>query len=303
MHREDVPDGGWYVGPDDRARVAARPPAGAEEIFGPVLTVVPADDLDDAVALANDTDYALTAGVLLPLAGHHRRGRPGAAGRQRLRQPPHRGGRRRPPAVRRLRPVGRRLEGGRPRLPAPVRRSPRRHREHRAPGLRGLATPVTSVSPWTASSSPRSTSAACAAPVDSPLVAEFMDALDPINAAGRGHRWFRVALPDRGGQRHRGAPVRRRQHPGEHVGLGVRRPPRRVRLPLGPRRVPAAPAGVVRADDARRSPRCGGYRPVTSPRSRRASSGWSTCGPTGRRPTPSPSASRFPAPAASDVAR
>jgi RHH-type proline utilization regulon transcriptional repressor/proline dehydrogenase/delta 1-pyrroline-5-carboxylate dehydrogenase len=35
-----------------------------EEIFGPVLGVFPARDLDEALALANDTDYALTAGIL-----------------------------------------------------------------------------------------------------------------------------------------------------------------------------------------------------------------------------------------------
>mgnify|MGYP003694620245 FL=1 len=32
------------------------------EIFGPVLSVLKARDLDDAIRIANDTDYALTAG-------------------------------------------------------------------------------------------------------------------------------------------------------------------------------------------------------------------------------------------------
>ncbi|MFD9739969.1 aldehyde dehydrogenase family protein [Umezawaea sp. NPDC059074] len=35
-----------------------------EEIFGPVVTVLTVDSDDEAVALANDTDYGLTAGVL-----------------------------------------------------------------------------------------------------------------------------------------------------------------------------------------------------------------------------------------------
>jgi len=60
---QDVPGGGWYVGPtiivsrDPRARVAC------EEVFGPVLVVFRADDFEHALALANDTDYALTGGV------------------------------------------------------------------------------------------------------------------------------------------------------------------------------------------------------------------------------------------------
>ena len=63
LERNDVPDGGWYVGrrwssrDDPRARVAT------DEIFGPLLTVLRADDFDHALALANDTDYALTAGL------------------------------------------------------------------------------------------------------------------------------------------------------------------------------------------------------------------------------------------------
>ena len=61
--RDDVPGGGWYVGPtivvsgDPRARVAC------EEIFGPVLVVFCADDFEHALALANDPDYALAGGV------------------------------------------------------------------------------------------------------------------------------------------------------------------------------------------------------------------------------------------------
>jgi aldehyde dehydrogenase (NAD+) len=34
-----------------------------EEIFGPVLSVIPADDEDQAVAIANDTIYGLNASV------------------------------------------------------------------------------------------------------------------------------------------------------------------------------------------------------------------------------------------------
>jgi acyl-CoA reductase-like NAD-dependent aldehyde dehydrogenase len=34
-----------------------------EEIFGPVLSIMPYDSEEEAVAIANDTDYGLAAGV------------------------------------------------------------------------------------------------------------------------------------------------------------------------------------------------------------------------------------------------
>lgn len=63
LRRDDVPADGFFVGPtvvevDDPTAPIAR-----DELFGPVLTVLRADDLDHALALANDTDYALTAGI------------------------------------------------------------------------------------------------------------------------------------------------------------------------------------------------------------------------------------------------
>jgi RHH-type transcriptional regulator, proline utilization regulon repressor / proline dehydrogenase / delta 1-pyrroline-5-carboxylate dehydrogenase len=62
VHRKDIPDGGWYAGPM-LCIAGAQHPLARDEIFGPVLTVLAADDLDHAIALANDTDYALTAGA------------------------------------------------------------------------------------------------------------------------------------------------------------------------------------------------------------------------------------------------
>jgi RHH-type transcriptional regulator, proline utilization regulon repressor / proline dehydrogenase / delta 1-pyrroline-5-carboxylate dehydrogenase len=63
VERADVPDGGWYVGPT--VVVVDRPDArvATEEIFGPVLACVRADDFDHALAIANSSDYALAAGV------------------------------------------------------------------------------------------------------------------------------------------------------------------------------------------------------------------------------------------------
>jgi aldehyde dehydrogenase (NAD+) len=54
---------GWYVEPTlfvdvDNSMTIAR-----EEIFGPVLAVIPYDDDDDAVRIANDSGYGLSGGV------------------------------------------------------------------------------------------------------------------------------------------------------------------------------------------------------------------------------------------------
>ena len=48
-------------------------PLWTDEIFGPLLTVVTAGDLDEALALANDTPYALTAGFFSRSPAHLRR--------------------------------------------------------------------------------------------------------------------------------------------------------------------------------------------------------------------------------------
>ncbi|MCE9630826.1 MAG: proline dehydrogenase family protein [Planctomycetia bacterium] len=56
-------DQGWFVGPHVFADVDPVGPLGQDEIFGPVLAVLRARDFDHAIALANDTPYALTAGV------------------------------------------------------------------------------------------------------------------------------------------------------------------------------------------------------------------------------------------------
>jgi RHH-type proline utilization regulon transcriptional repressor/proline dehydrogenase/delta 1-pyrroline-5-carboxylate dehydrogenase len=62
LARDDVPDGGWFVGPTIVAVDDPRAPIATEEIFGPVLAVLQARDFDHAIELANATDYALTAG-------------------------------------------------------------------------------------------------------------------------------------------------------------------------------------------------------------------------------------------------
>jgi len=59
----DAPGGGNYVAPCLYAPVDPEHPLAREEIFGPVLVATPFRDEDEAVALANATDYGLVAGV------------------------------------------------------------------------------------------------------------------------------------------------------------------------------------------------------------------------------------------------
>ncbi len=62
--REEVADHGWFVGPTIVIDVSPSSKVAREEVFGPVLVVLRAEALDHALALANDTDYALTGGVM-----------------------------------------------------------------------------------------------------------------------------------------------------------------------------------------------------------------------------------------------
>lgn len=60
---DDVPNNGYFVPPTVVEVEDPGAPVACEEIFGPVLTVLRAADLDEAMALANASDYALTAGI------------------------------------------------------------------------------------------------------------------------------------------------------------------------------------------------------------------------------------------------
>ncbi len=61
--RDDVPREGYYLAPAVFTGVSPQDPLAQEEIFGPVLSVLRAETFEQAVALANGTAYALTAGV------------------------------------------------------------------------------------------------------------------------------------------------------------------------------------------------------------------------------------------------
>jgi betaine-aldehyde dehydrogenase len=54
---------GWYVEPTVFADVRNDMKIAREEIFGPVVAVIPYDGVDDAVRIANDSDYGLSGSV------------------------------------------------------------------------------------------------------------------------------------------------------------------------------------------------------------------------------------------------
>ena len=54
---------GWFIEPTIVDDVPLGDPLAQEEVFGPVLAVQIAEDYEEAVAIANGTDYALVAGI------------------------------------------------------------------------------------------------------------------------------------------------------------------------------------------------------------------------------------------------
>lgn len=64
---------GFYVRPTLLAGVENDMPIAQEEVFGPVQSVIAYDDLDDAVRIANDTPYGLSAGIFTKDVGRAHR--------------------------------------------------------------------------------------------------------------------------------------------------------------------------------------------------------------------------------------
>jgi len=60
---EGVPTGGFWFEPTLLADVDNSMEVAQEEVFGPVTCVIPYDDIDDAVRIANDSKYGLAASV------------------------------------------------------------------------------------------------------------------------------------------------------------------------------------------------------------------------------------------------
>ena len=65
-HRPKDLERGWFVEPTVFANVDNASTIAQEEIFGPVLSVIPAADERDAVRIANDTPYGLNSAVFTP---------------------------------------------------------------------------------------------------------------------------------------------------------------------------------------------------------------------------------------------
>jgi betaine-aldehyde dehydrogenase len=81
-----LPDRGWFVAPTIVTDAALDSEIVQEEVFGPVITVHPYADVDDAVRIANDSHYGLAGAVygdpdeVLPVARRVRTGSIGLNG-------------------------------------------------------------------------------------------------------------------------------------------------------------------------------------------------------------------------------
>jgi RHH-type proline utilization regulon transcriptional repressor/proline dehydrogenase/delta 1-pyrroline-5-carboxylate dehydrogenase len=64
------PETGYFVPPTVFTNVTENATIAQEEIFGPVLTVIKADNFDRALEIANGTDYALTGGLYSRTPAH-----------------------------------------------------------------------------------------------------------------------------------------------------------------------------------------------------------------------------------------
>jgi acyl-CoA reductase-like NAD-dependent aldehyde dehydrogenase len=69
--RPEDQERGWFVQPTIFADVENSHTIAREEIFGPVLAVIPYDGVEDALAIANDSDFGLGGSVW---TGDHDRG-------------------------------------------------------------------------------------------------------------------------------------------------------------------------------------------------------------------------------------
>jgi RHH-type proline utilization regulon transcriptional repressor/proline dehydrogenase/delta 1-pyrroline-5-carboxylate dehydrogenase len=65
-----IPENGYFVPPTVFIDISENATIAQEEIFGPVLAVIKADNFDHALSIANGTDYALTGGLYSRTPAH-----------------------------------------------------------------------------------------------------------------------------------------------------------------------------------------------------------------------------------------
>ena len=63
VHSPACGDSPWFIEPTIFTQVNNKMRIAQEEVFGPVLAVIPFEDEDEAIAIANDVDFGLAAGV------------------------------------------------------------------------------------------------------------------------------------------------------------------------------------------------------------------------------------------------
>ena len=66
----EAPSEAFYVPPTVVGELSPASSLLREEIFGPLLAVIRAESMDEALALANDSDYALTGGLFSRSPAH-----------------------------------------------------------------------------------------------------------------------------------------------------------------------------------------------------------------------------------------
>jgi RHH-type proline utilization regulon transcriptional repressor/proline dehydrogenase/delta 1-pyrroline-5-carboxylate dehydrogenase len=69
----ESPENGYFIGPIIFKNVSATATIAQEEIFGPVVAVIRAKNFDEALEIANGTDYALTGGLYSRTPDHIKR--------------------------------------------------------------------------------------------------------------------------------------------------------------------------------------------------------------------------------------
>lgn len=63
VFKGDIPSGGFYVPPTMFTEVKGSDPIAQNEFFGPLMAIIKVKDLDEAIEVANSTEYALTGGL------------------------------------------------------------------------------------------------------------------------------------------------------------------------------------------------------------------------------------------------